>query len=163
LCVEEEGKVQDQRRKLRTTLDELANAEASLTNTHQQMHEERHKAFLEIGQLGMAKQTAQQHMLLAATAQRRLGSSGKKISTDAPALNKNKENDHAAAAAANFIRNTPLFPAPSPPIIQPEASAPSSLPSPVSSTLELADLQASVERLKKKSAEVIGGGGEGSL
>ena len=74
LTVEEEQHVQGQRRELRKVLDDLGKAEKTLADTHIQMYEERQRALLEIGQLGQAKQSAQNHLFLANEAQRRLDS-----------------------------------------------------------------------------------------
>jgi chromosome segregation ATPase/phosphatidylethanolamine-binding protein (PEBP) family uncharacterized protein len=74
LGVEEEQRVQEQRRALRQVMDELGKVERKISEGHQQVYEERQRALVEIGQLSQAKQSAQAHMFLTAEAQRRLDS-----------------------------------------------------------------------------------------
>jgi chromosome segregation ATPase len=73
---DEEKRISDQRRVLRSTMEELANVERAIVESNRQLHEARHHAMVEIGQLGQAKQSAQSSIFLLNEAQRRVEKRG---------------------------------------------------------------------------------------
>jgi len=89
--VEEEQRVNEQRRSLRAAMEELANLELTMSQVksnkylptklplslicskmNKQMHEERQQAISEMSHLSHAKQSVQQHMLMLSEAQKRM-------------------------------------------------------------------------------------------
>jgi hypothetical protein len=72
LSAEEERRVSEQRKQLRSTMEELASIERAVIDANKNLFDDRNRAIMEMGQLNQAKQNAQSQMLMVSEAQRRL-------------------------------------------------------------------------------------------